>query len=158
MLGVRHHEGYRIMKIAIAVDGSAHSLHALKKALKLIESLREPPTVRLVIVDSTVPPLLSSRLGEAAVQKYHEGNFREYAKDATQMLRRQGVKFELKTYVAEEPWLGLQTYLDENKCDMLVMGSHGHGSLRGVLLGSVVTKMLASSSVPMFVVHPPAKK
>jgi nucleotide-binding universal stress UspA family protein len=36
---------------------------------------------------------------------------------------------------------------------MIVMGSHGHGALSGLVLGSVVTKVLAACKVPVLVVR-----
>lgn len=37
--------------------------------------------------------------------------------------------------------------------DLLVMGSHGHGSVAKVVMGSVATKVLASSKVPVLLVR-----
>ncbi len=36
--------------------------------------------------------------------------------------------------------------------DLLLMGSHGHGSVANVVMGSVATKVLASSKVPVLLI------
>jgi nucleotide-binding universal stress UspA family protein len=36
---------------------------------------------------------------------------------------------------------------------MIVMGSHGHGALANVVLGSVTTKVLAIATVPVLIVR-----
>jgi len=46
----------------------------------------------------------------------------------------------------------LQTARDEG-ADLIVIGSHGHGALRKIMLGSVTTRVLAEAAVPVLVVR-----
>jgi len=41
----------------------------------------------------------------------------------------------------------------ENVIDMIVMGSHGHGALRGLMMGSVATKVIAATTVPVLIIR-----
>jgi len=36
---------------------------------------------------------------------------------------------------------------------MIVMGSHGHGALQNLVMGSVATKVLAVTKVPVLIVR-----
>ncbi|MBI5277067.1 MAG: universal stress protein [Burkholderiales bacterium] len=45
-----------------------------------------------------------------------------------------------------------QTARDE-QADLIVVGSHGHGALRKLVLGSVTTKVLAEAPMPVLVVR-----
>lgn len=42
---------------------------------------------------------------------------------------------------------------DRLGCDLIVMGTHGHSGLRGVLMGSVAQKVLNRATVPVMVVR-----
>ena len=41
----------------------------------------------------------------------------------------------------------------KNKLDLLVMGSHGRGALRSMTLGSVSTRVAATSRVPLLLIR-----
>jgi nucleotide-binding universal stress UspA family protein len=42
---------------------------------------------------------------------------------------------------------------DSGRYDLVMMGSHGHGLLSGLVLGSVATKVLAGCKVPLLLVR-----
>lgn len=42
---------------------------------------------------------------------------------------------------------------ERDSCDLLVMGSHGHGYLANLVMGSVATKVLAGCKVPVLLVR-----
>jgi nucleotide-binding universal stress UspA family protein len=47
----------------------------------------------------------------------------------------------------------ISTLADQEKFDMVVMGSHGHGSLVKLVMGSVATEVLAHCKVPVLLVR-----
>jgi nucleotide-binding universal stress UspA family protein len=55
--------------------------------------------------------------------------------------------------VVGEPGSIIARIAKAERRDLIVMGSHGHGALRALFLGSVVTKVLARSRVPVLVVR-----
>ena len=44
-------------------------------------------------------------------------------------------------------------FADAGKFDLLVMGSHGHGALVNLVMGSVATQVLAHCRVPVLLVR-----
>lgn len=42
---------------------------------------------------------------------------------------------------------------DKGKFNLLVLGSHGHGALANLVLGSVATKVIANCRVPVLLVR-----
>jgi len=50
-----------------------------------------------------------------------------------------------------QPWRGILRAARREKCDAIAMASHGRGGLRGLLLGSETTRVLAHSRLPVLV-------
>jgi nucleotide-binding universal stress UspA family protein len=46
----------------------------------------------------------------------------------------------------------------EQKCDLIVMGTHGHGSITDVLIGSTAKRVVRQSTIPVLVVRLPEAK
>ena len=44
-------------------------------------------------------------------------------------------------------------FAEKGKFDLLVMGSHGHGTLTNLVLGSMATKVIAHCGVPVLLVR-----
>jgi nucleotide-binding universal stress UspA family protein len=44
---------------------------------------------------------------------------------------------------------------EERNCDLIVMGSYGHGGLAGAIMGSTAQRVLRRSKRPVLVVHLP---
>ena len=42
---------------------------------------------------------------------------------------------------------------EKGKFDMVVMGSHGHGTFKNLIMGSVATKVLANCKVPVLLIR-----
>jgi nucleotide-binding universal stress UspA family protein len=47
-------------------------------------------------------------------------------------------------------------YVDENKIDLVVMGTHGHGAIKRFFLGSTTDKVVRLAACPVITVHPDA--
>jgi nucleotide-binding universal stress UspA family protein len=66
----------------------------------------------------------------------------EVAMDETIVLRGKPVDVIVKT-------------AEERNCDLIVMGSYGHGGLAGAIMGSTAQRVLRRSRKPVLVVHLP---
>jgi nucleotide-binding universal stress UspA family protein len=44
-------------------------------------------------------------------------------------------------------------YAKKNRIDMILMGSHGRGALKSVLMGSVATRVLAAATMPVLIIR-----
>ena len=55
-----------------------------------------------------------------------------------------------------QPYKQIITYVEENKIDLIVMGTHGRGAIEHMLLGSVAEKVVRSARCPVLTVRRPA--
>jgi nucleotide-binding universal stress UspA family protein len=53
------------------------------------------------------------------------------------------------------PFLEILGYAKEHLVDMIVMGSHGHGAVKHLLLGSVAEKVVRKAGCPVLTVRDP---
>lgn len=140
------------MKILIAVDGSAISTRAVAFVVKLAKSLSEPPALTLAAVDMALFPGVSRELGAEAVKRYHDDNAERMFAPARRALAKAGLS-HAETFEVGAIADTLLARAKKGRHDLIVMGSHGHGAVKGMLLGSISTKVLAQSSVPVTIVR-----
>jgi nucleotide-binding universal stress UspA family protein len=138
------------MKILLAVDGSQISLRAAKFVAKLAKQLAEPPDVILFNADPPLMQAVAIKLGLQAATKYHADNGVYAIKGARAVLKRAHVGFNEKLVVSEAA-PGIIKVATTGRCDLIVMGSHGHGALKNLFVGSVTAKVIAQSNIPVVV-------
>ena len=62
-----------------------------------------------------------------------------------------GVPCKIAHVLNRSPAMAIIAAAKKNKCDVIVMGSHGRGGLASLLLGSETQKVLAHSTLPVIV-------
>jgi nucleotide-binding universal stress UspA family protein len=61
------------------------------------------------------------------------------------------VKCEKRFATGARAWEGIIKAAKSQKCDLIVMASHGRGGLEGLLIGSQTQKVLTHSKTPVLV-------
>ncbi|MBJ6984140.1 universal stress protein [Luteimonas sp. MC1750] len=140
------------MKILVAVDGSDISVRAAKHANALAKRLAKPARIVLVAVDAAPFPGVVSKIGREAMERIHAENHERMLAPVRRALARS--KAEVRELaVVGEPADAILAAARDNKVDLLVMGSHGRGSVKGILLGSVSSKVIAQTDIPVTIVR-----
>jgi nucleotide-binding universal stress UspA family protein len=140
------------MHIAIAVDGSANSLRAVNHAVQLARQLKEMPTLTLLNVHlSALISPVAKGIDRHQVEQYMDQIAEEELKDAKQALADAGMTAQVIKGHGEIASTILEV-MKKEKVDMLVMGGKGRSSLSDLILGSVTTKLVSVSPVPVLVV------
>ena len=140
------------MKILLAVDGSPYT----KKMLAYLATHEEMPGGAHEHTALTVQPPLPARaraaLGKGVVDKYYADEGEKVIGPVCKFLARHGV--EAQRIVKVGP-VGetIAKVADAGPFDLVVMGTHGHGALGRLVMGSVSTQVLASSKVPVLLVR-----
>ena len=77
---------------------------------------------------------------------------RDLAKPARGILERAGIAFGEEQHVGD-PGSLLAQRAKKGRYDLVVMGSHGHGAWKSLVLGSVTSKVMSGCEVPVLVVR-----
>jgi nucleotide-binding universal stress UspA family protein len=91
---------------------------------------------------------------EADVQRIAEKHLQSIADAAA----KASVKWSQLVVAAKLPDEAIVNTAKAQKCDLIVMGSHGRGGIGQLLLGSVTHKVLTHCHIPVLVHRPGAKK
>lgn len=135
-------------KILVPTDGSEGSKKALEHAVNIAEKF-----------DSQIHVLYIVDVRSASTQEVMLGmmeELREIGEESTEefaeAVREKGL--EAVTEVTEGvPHRGINSYVDENDIDMVVMGTRGRTGLDRVLVGSTTEKVVRTSEVPVMTVN-----
>jgi nucleotide-binding universal stress UspA family protein len=140
------------MKILVAVDGSPFTKRMLGYLAAHDEWLGAQNTFTVLTVVPAVLPRAAAVLAKDVLKAHYEEESEKVLKPIRRFLAKKGlpVEFVSKTGAAAEVIAALA---DNGRYDLLMMGSHGHGSLRNLVLGSVATKVMAHCSTPVLLVR-----
>jgi nucleotide-binding universal stress UspA family protein len=145
----------KLENILFATDFSEDSAHALSYARTLAELCGTKLHI-LHVIENPLDHLYGEPHGEYpaleanAVRKSHEliHRFDDVLAGFT--------NFELTTKSGEAA-LEILRAAEEKHAGVIVMGTHGGGALRHMLLGSTVEKVLRSANVPVMVARHPSR-
>ena len=147
------------MKILVAIDGSKFSGTAVDFVASRSTLIGVDPEVQLLNVQPPIPGHIAGAVGKGAMNNYHRDEAERALKPARERLLKAGLKFTDR-FVVGQPAAQISSIASKSKADLIVLGSHGHSALRGLLLGSVTTAVMAQTSVPVLIVRakstPPA--
>jgi nucleotide-binding universal stress UspA family protein len=135
-------------RLLVPTDGSDHSLRALAHVIKRVASHRQ---VRMFVLNVQPPLPQSLFVTPSMIAEHHKAKSEEDLARALRMLHRKGMKAEILVR-AGEPGETIARVARQKHCGEIVMGSRGLGSLKGLILGSVTTKVLHVARVPVTVV------
>ena len=137
-------------KILLAVDGSEHALHAAHTAADLARTMN-PKEFRIVVAYDFIPPYL----GEPNMQYAIDARLEQVQKIMQAAVDAVGdVPCEIHTEIVEDsPAEAIINVANVRKSDVIVMGSRGHGTLAGLLLGSTSQKVVAHAPCPVLIVR-----
>ena len=140
------------MKILLAVDGSDYTSRMLSylSAHTDLWGISHAYTVF-----HAVPPIPHRAAAFASpedVRGYYEDDARVVLEPIRTFLAEHGLDAAF-VYKVGHPGEEIASYAQAGLFNLLIMGSHGRGALKNLVLGSVATKVLASCSVPVLLVR-----
>ncbi len=138
-----------LKNILLAFDGSEYSKRALQYAKTFAE--RFEATLWLVHIFTHTSDLLGYEDYEKFYSKRKAGG-QALLDEALQGLSN--TRLDVREELQEGPEAESILNIDKNcQADLIVMGTRGHGTLKGLFVGSVSRKVIHHSSCPEMVVH-----
>jgi nucleotide-binding universal stress UspA family protein len=142
--------------ILIPTDGSERAHKAVVHGLALAKSVGAKVTALTVEASFNVYDVPASRVNRMS------GEFAAYAEHAKAHVARilggvadaakaAGVPCETIQTIHDHPYEAIVATATQKGCDLIVMSSHGRSGIAAVVLGSVATKVLTHTTIPVLV-------
>ena len=140
------------MKILLAVDGSAYTKRMLGYVAAHDELFGSGNEYTVLTIVPFVPSGAARFLDEADLRQYYEDEAEAVLGPVKGFVAQQGwpVEFLHRPGHAGDVIAETATTGD---FDLVVLGSHGHGSLANVVMGSVATRVLAKCKTPVLLIR-----
>lgn len=141
------------MKILLAVDGSPFTAKAVDYLLSHMNLFQGEPELHLLHVKAPIPAgRARAVIGHDEVEQYYREESAAVLDPVEKLFTDKNIRAR-SGYRTGEIADEIQAYITENGIDLVVMGSHGHGALKNLVMGSTATKVLAGTTVPVLLVR-----
>ena len=140
------------MKILVAADGSSYTKRMLAYLAAHDEWLGAQHDYTVLHAVAAVPARAASALDKSTLKGYYDEGAEKVFKPIRTFFSKQGLnaRFVSKTGAAAEV---ISDAAKKGDYDLLLLGSHGHGTLSNLVLGSVATKVLANCRTPALLIR-----
>lgn len=140
-------------RILLPTDGSDASRRAVLAGVDFARS------VNAEVVAMTATPAFHSFTTKAEMLEQTSEQYAQSSRERGQRLlddvaavaRDAGVSCTGVQLVSDNPYEAIISAARDNHCDLIVMASHGHRGIKGLLLGSETQKVLVHSAIPVLV-------
>ena len=137
------------MKILVAIDGSPSSQAALEQLIGKFGYFRDTPRVTLIHVHPPIPyKTAASVVGKEVVARYYAEEADAALAQARDLLDAHGIDFDVEKCVGN-PAEEIVARARDGAYDIIAMGTRGHTALANLVMGSVATRVIATSTVPV---------
>jgi nucleotide-binding universal stress UspA family protein len=144
-------------QILVATDGSKLSAKAVAQAIDLAQSIGAGLTAFYCSPDYPLPAYADGVAFEPTSRKDYKAQCKNEAEKILGAVALKaesaGLEFNTVHAIAPTPWEAIIAAARKNKCDAIVMASHGRRGVSALLLGSETQKVLTHSKVPVLVVR-----
>ena len=144
--------------LLIPTDGSEIANKAVQRGIAFAKAqgakmtvIHVSPTFRQLTDEGyLVPgPTRGSKVWREAITERAQAILDRVAAEAT----KAGVKCETTHVFHNTTYAAIIATANKASCDVIVMGSHGYGAVKGVVLGSETTRVLSHTKIPVLVIR-----
>lgn len=140
-------------RVLVAVDGSPASRKAVEHVVAMSRDGRDPRSleIHLANVQPSLPGDVSGFVAKGSAEGFHQQQAEQAMAQAREAIAAAGLTFHQHSAVGSPGRLLAETARQQG-CDMIVIGSRGHGAASSALLGSVAQSTLEHATVPVLLV------
>ena len=144
--------------ILMPVDASAVSTNAIQRGVEFAQSqgakitaLHVSPTYRQLMDEGYLLPefTLTKKEWEESMAK----RARAILDPLVSASKKAGIHCDTVHVYGNSDYAAIVDTANKNGCDVIVMGSHGYGAVKGAMLGSVTTRVLSHTKLPVLVIR-----
>src|SRR6266545_1688959 len=139
--------------ILVATDGSLLSAAAVDKAIDFAREAGAKVTVVTATEPFHIVATGSKQLSDTkeAYERHVKAEAARYLGEAERKAKAQGVQCHVLQIEHEHPHKAIIEAAKKFGCDLIAMASHGRRGVSALVIGSVTTKVLTHSSIPVLV-------
>jgi nucleotide-binding universal stress UspA family protein len=140
------------MKILVAVDGSPFTKRMLEYLSSHEEWLATHHEYAVLYVTPALPPHAASMFDKSVLKAYYADEADKVFKPIRAFFEKHGITAD---YISKVGAAGdvIADVSAKGGFELLMMGSHGHGALGKLVLGSVSTRVMAHCETPVLIIR-----
>jgi nucleotide-binding universal stress UspA family protein len=140
-------------KLLVPIDGSDSSMRALNYAIKLAQA---HPTFALHLLTVHPEPIVYGEIqvyvSREKMEEMQLAHCLDILQPAIEATKAAGVPYASEVLVGETAQI-IAKRAHELNCDAIVMGTRGMSAIANLVMGSVATKVLHLTKLPVTLVH-----
>jgi nucleotide-binding universal stress UspA family protein len=142
-----------MLRVLLAVDGSEIALRATRELIANAALYKEAPHVELVTVRQPLPigGFSGLVLSREMVDRYYREEGEQALASSRQLLADAGIEYTLHVLVGEVARMIVE-HARRTGCRAIYMGTRGMAQIPGLVLGSISTKVLHLTQIPVTLV------
>lgn len=155
------------LSVGVAVDGSRYGQAAVRWTIRHRDLFGAEPRIELIhVIDhgrSAPPPIKGLAYREAPVCELAgdghalEPAFAKVMAGASKLFAKAGMNVTAARLLGAAPGDAIAAYARRRQLDVLVMGSHGQGAFKSLVLGSVAMRVAARCDQPLLLIREPQR-
>jgi len=136
-----------VKRFLVPLDGSKNSMRGLDKAISLAKK-SETEILGLHVIEISPSEI---KIIKTVLRNAFNKNYKNFMKIAKKKCLQNKIPFiDVMEYGKEGK--RIVSFAAENKCDLIVMGARGLGSIKEAFLGSTSNYVLHTSKIPVTIV------
>ena len=119
--------------------------------IEMMNWYKAAPKVHLLNVQFSLDGNVSLFIPQGDIEQYHREEGMKCLQKASQLLDQEQNAYSYHITVGD-PAEMIEQFAKDLSCDLIIISARGHGVIKNLLLGSVVSKVIQLSSTPVLLI------